>query len=327
MEIPKTLENVIEEEIKNIKISELKEEAKKLSYRYMNEKRTGESFITNELQAITYSIIRMPATYGAVTTALKNCLELTEVKIETLLDVGAGTGAATWATSNLINLEHITCIERELNMQKVGNKLMESNELLRHATWISKDIVKEEIAEKADLVIASYMTNEFKEEERIKVIKKLISATNKILLIIEPGTPEGHQIIKSIKEYCIENNLYVIAPCVSQEECKLDINNWCHSTCRIQRTKIHKLLKDGDVPYEDEKFSYIAISKQKIDTPNSRILRHPIIKSGFVNLDLCTKDGIKSVTISKKDGDLYKQAKKKNCGDSLDYICCKNKVL
>lgn len=319
MEIPKTLESAIEEEITNIKISELKEEAKQLSYRYMNKTRTGESFITSELQAITYSIIRMPATYGAVTTALKNCLELIDINIETLLDVGAGTGSATWATSNLINLKNVTCIERESYMQRLGSKLMDSNELLKDVTWISKDILKNPILEKADLVIASYMTNELLDEERINVLNQLINATNGVLLIIEPGTPEGHKIIKNIKKYCVENNLYVIAPCVSQEECKLDNNNWCHSTCRIQRTKIHKILKDGDAPYEDEKFSYIAVSKQKIKNQNSRILRHPIIKSGFVNLELCTKDGIKNVTISKKDGDLYKQAKKKNCGDSLPY--------
>lgn len=319
MEIPKTLESAIEEEITNIKISELKEEAKQLSYRYMNKTRTGESFITSELQAITYSIIRMPATYGAVTTALKNCLELIDINIETLLDVGAGTGSATWATSNLINLKNVTCIERESYMQRLGSKLMDSNELLKDVTWISKDILKNPILEKADLVIASYMTNELLDEERINVLNQLINATNGVLLIIEPGTPEGHKIIKNIKKYCVENNLYVIAPCVSQEECKLDNNNWCHSTCRIQRTKIHKILKDGDAPYEDEKFSYIAVSKQKIKNQNSRILRHPIIRSGFVNLELCTKDGIKNVTISKKDGDLYKQAKKKNCGDILPY--------
>lgn len=320
MQIPQELEKAIEKELQNTKISELKEEAKILSYRYMNEKRTGESFITKEIQAIVYSIIRMPATYGAVATALKQILELTDTTLETILDVGAGTGAGTWATRDLINSKNITCIEREEVMQNVGMKLMSNDELLKNAIWINKDIVKEDISEKADLIIASYMTNELKKEERLKVICKLINATNKILLIVEPGTPEGHQIIKDIKKYCIKNNLYVIAPCVSQEECKLAENDWCHSICRIQRTKMHKLLKDGEAPYEDEKFSYIAISKGKIDTPSSRILRHPIIKSGFINLSLCTKDGIKNITVSKKNGTLYKQAKKKNCGDSLEYL-------
>lgn len=321
MEIPKILENKIETEIKKITVSELKEEAKKLSYRYMNEERTGDSFIKNEIQAIAYSVIRMPATYAAITTALKHILELTDTTIETILDVGAGTGAGAWAVRDLINFKKIICIEKDANMQKIGMKLMSDDNILRKTIWTNVDIVKEDIIENADLVIASYMTNEFKTEDRLKVIDKLIKATNKILLIIEPGTPEGYQIIKRIKQYCIQHNLYILAPCVSQEECKLPENDWCHSTCRIQRTKIHKILKDGNVPYEDEKFSYIAISKEKVDIRTdinlSRILRHPIIKSGFINMNLCTKEGIKNITISRKDSDLYKQAKKKKCGDNF----------
>lgn len=317
MKISKILENALEDEISSIKISELKEAAQQLSYKYMNEKRTGESFVTKEIQAIAYSIIRMPATYGAVSTALKHVLHLTDFKLESLLDVGAGTGAATWAINDLIALKDIICIEREQSMQKIGQKLMCNDETLKKANWIDRDIVKSEITEKADLVVASYMTNEFKNEERLNVIEKLVNATNKILLILEPGTPDGHKIIKDIKKYCAENNLYVIAPCVSQGQCKLSESDWCHATCRVQRTKIHKILKDGDAPYEDEKFSYIAISKEKIETPEARILRHPIIKSGFVNMDVCTKEGIKNITISKKHKEKYKQAKKKNCGDYL----------
>ena len=33
----------------------------------------------------------------------------------------------------------------------------------------------------------------------------------------------------------------------------------------MQRSKIHKLFKDGQLSYEDEKFSYIAVSKLKHD--------------------------------------------------------------
>ena len=120
MEISQILQNSLEEKIKNIKISELKETAQKLSYKYMNQKRTGETFITKDIDAIAYSIIRMPATYGAVSTALEHILDITEIQVETLLDIGAGTGAATWAAENLLELKQITCIEREKAMQNIG---------------------------------------------------------------------------------------------------------------------------------------------------------------------------------------------------------------
>ena len=84
----------------------------------------------------------------------------------------------------------------------------------------------------------------------------------------------------------------------------------------MARTKIHKILKDGDSPYEDEKFAYIAISKFKTRKEDSVILRHPKIENGRITLKLCTPSGnIEEKTITKKDKELFKKTKKLNCGD------------
>ena len=48
MRIPILLENAIEKEIKGIKTNELKEIAKKLSDRYMNELRNGQTLLSQE---------------------------------------------------------------------------------------------------------------------------------------------------------------------------------------------------------------------------------------------------------------------------------------
>ena len=39
----------------------------------------------------------MPATYGAVSKAIEKTFELNKYDIEDVLDIGAGTGTATWA--------------------------------------------------------------------------------------------------------------------------------------------------------------------------------------------------------------------------------------
>lgn len=57
----------------------------------------------------------------------------------------------------------------------------------------------------------------------------------------------------------------------------------------MERTKAHKVLKNADLPYEDEKFSYIAISKEKCDNSGTRILRHPMIEKGKIALKVCHK--------------------------------------
>ena len=81
---------------------------------------------------------------------------------------------------------------------------------------------------------------------------------------------------------------------------------------------MQKKLKDGVSSFEDEKFSYIAFSKDKTSKVVNRVLRHPIINKGYAEFKICTADGIKNVRLSKKDGEIYKLARKKNAGDSLE---------
>ena len=50
---------------------------------------------------------------------------------------------------------------------------------------------------------------------------------------------------------------------------------------------------------------------------DNRILRHPIINKGYTEFKICNKDGIKTIKISKKDGALYKESRKKSTGDSI----------
>ena len=104
MKIPELLENAIEEKLNHVKLTELKQYASKLSEKYMYQERTGDTLLNTEIEALAYSIMRMPATYGAVYTALKNTLERIDSNIQSVLDIGAGTGAATWAIYDLLEL-------------------------------------------------------------------------------------------------------------------------------------------------------------------------------------------------------------------------------
>lgn len=318
MKIPDELNYRIEYLINGVEIKELKLAAQKLSSRYMNEERMGQSLLSKDIEALAYSIMRMPATFGAVYTSLKNTLNLLDnLNVSTVLDIGAGTGAAEWAINSLMNISEFLCLEREESMRKIGKSLMENNSEFEKVKWIDEDIKNIEEIPDADLIILSYMINELKKEERIKIIDKLFNAKFKILLIIEPGTPEGFNNIKEIQKLAINNKLYIVAPCTSQNECKLPEEDWCHTTVRVERTKIHKILKNADVPYEDEKFSYIVISKENLGTEKSRILRHPKIEAGKITLKLCTNGEIEEKVITKKDKEKFKIAKKKNCGDAI----------
>lgn len=318
MELPVELKEELEKEIQSANIKELKQCAQKVSERYREEGKikTRNKLINSKEEALSYAISRMPATYGAINTVLENIMKMTKISIKNVLDIGAGTGAVEWAILDLMQVEDITCIENEKYMMQIGKRLMQNNETLKNAKWMKLNIVQEQIEQEADLVIASYVLNEIEERTKEQILKKLWKATNKILVIIEPGTPEGYKEINSIRKYFIENKANIIAPCQHNEECGIGQDDWCAFSCRIARSKAHKILKDGETPYEDEKFSYIAISKFETDKLDGVVLRHPKIESGKITIKVCKSNGeIEEKIITKKEKETFKKAKKLKVGD------------
>ncbi len=294
------------------------EKAKEISKKYRANDNDGKRLVTKSNEAIAYALSRMPATYESVTKCMQYIFEKNEFNINTVLDVGAGTGAATWAIYNFLQNKKFLCLEREPEMINIGKKLMDDSELSKNTIWKPFDIIENNIDGKFDLVIVSYMINELPKDKIDIAIEKLWNATNEVLIVLEPGTPKGFSNIIKIRNILLESKGNIIAPCTHQNKCQIQDSDWCQFTCRVQRSKVHKKLKDGSCPYEDEKFSYIAVSKKKCVKSNNRILRHPTINKGFSEFKVCNVDGIKNIRLSKKDGSLYKEAKKKSSGDSLD---------
>src|SRR6185503_21172877 len=60
----------------------------------------GSGTIKSDADALAYALARMPATYAAVAASLNALTEIApDLAPETLLDVGAGPGTATWAAA------------------------------------------------------------------------------------------------------------------------------------------------------------------------------------------------------------------------------------
>lgn len=317
MDIPNELKEAIEKELIGIKHENVIEESQKISKKYRENDGKGKKLVTKKLEAIAYSISRMPATYCAVHSALNSSLKNYNEKIETVLDVGAGTGAATWAVVDLINSKQVTCLEREKEMRNIGSELMDGLSSFEMVKWKEFDLTRDEIVEKADLVVSSYVINELTEEDRKSAIIKMWNATNQILIIIEPGTPEGFKHILKAREMLINKGANIIAPCAHQNECGIAKDDWCSFYVRVARSGIQRQAKKGELGYEDEKFSYIAFSRMPIEISNSRILRHPQINSGYVKVKLCTENGIEEKVYSKKDGEVYKKIRKMDAGETI----------
>lgn len=303
----------------DIPIEKLMEVSKEMTDNYHSAHKTSKRLISNELQALVYAAVRMPATYAAVKSALEHATMYNDITIDTIIDVGSGTGAASLAAEEVFNSEHICLMERESYMRECGSRIFESidDDILKAAQWYDEDILNDNADRHADLVMSSYMINEIKLQDRENVFDRLWNMADKMLLIVEPGTKEGFEVISHAREYFLAGGLHIAAPCTHENKCGLDKDDWCHFSVRVARSRIHKLIKEADVPYEDEKFSYIAIVKDDVTSDGMRILRHPDIRKGNIGLRVCDSQGIRNTIITKKDGELFKKARKSSAGDLI----------
>ncbi len=304
MEFPSEIREKIERLIQDEDIRRLSRAAERLSENYRREENISASA---KDEILAYSAVRMPATFGAVSRALELSLESFDGGITSILDAGAGTGAAATAAEMLTDCHDIICLERDKNMLELGKMFAEN------ACWLERDITNG-IPERADLVICSYCLNELPERSRKNVTAYLADSAEKLLLIVEPGTPKSFGLMKQTRRQLIELGLKIQAPCPTDGECPLPGDDWCHFTARIARSRLHKQLKGADVPYEDEKFCFLAASKGSQENRSARIIRRPVIEPGKITLKLCTKQGITAEMITRKDP-RFKAARKAQNGD------------
>jgi ribosomal protein RSM22 (predicted rRNA methylase) len=105
----------------------------------------------------------------------------------------------------------------------------------------------------------------------------------------------------------------VAAPCPHQLACPLDVpGDWCHFAARLQRSAVQRQVKDSELSYEDEKFSFVAAARGLAVHPvHARIVRRPQQRRHLVSLGLCGPDGAaRQRLVGKSEGPDYRAARK-----------------
>jgi ribosomal protein RSM22 (predicted rRNA methylase) len=149
-------------------------------------------------------------------------------------------------------------------------------------------------------------------------LERLWRLTADTLVIVEPGTPAGWQRILAARHQLIEAGGHVIAPCPHANACPLQPPDWCHFARRVARSRLHRQAKSADVPWEDEKFIYVAVSRKPATAGGARVIGRPRKASGRVTLKLCRTDGSAGDQLfSRRDGEMFKHASRSDWGSSL----------
>ena len=100
MEFPAEIRSEIERLLAEENTNQLAAAAEDISRRYRSNDGSGKRLASGKRDILAYAAVRMPATFGAVGRALElslECLPEERRMFGTVLDIGAGTGAASHA--------------------------------------------------------------------------------------------------------------------------------------------------------------------------------------------------------------------------------------
>lgn len=318
MQLPIQLKQAIEQEAAKIGLANLIKASAALSDNYRFRQSDDDKFIFTDAHRVAYLATRMPATFAAISKVLQKIKNLIpDLQMTSLLDLGAGPGTAAWAAiSNFPELQKITLLERDPHLIRIGQSLAEKSEIeiLQQAQWITQNLITTNSFSSREMIICSYSLGEMPVKAARAIVAKAFSAAEKILIVIEPGTMKGFNLIRELRDELIKSGGHVIAPCPHQLGCPMLPNDWCHFGARVERSALHRKLKSGELNYEDEKFSYLAIAKEPVKSASARILRRPQINPGMVELRLCTASGLQNISIGKSDKENFKRARKSDWG-------------
>jgi ribosomal protein RSM22 (predicted rRNA methylase) len=275
--------------------------------------------ITSTADALAYALARMPATYAAVTASLNALYELRpDFAPKNLLDVGAGPGTASWAAAEVFaSLQDFTLLDANAALRALALDLCRDSARLKKMTYHRGEArAALADAEPADLVVASYLIGEIGEAERSVLAELLWNKTRDTLLIVEPGTPSGYARIITLRQQLISSGAHVAAPCPHDGTCPLAAPDWCHFTQRLPRLRAHMQIKQAELPFEDEKFSYVALTRRPVERHFARVLAQPVVSKVEVSVKLCTADGLSLAKVPHRDKTAYARARRWRWGDA-----------
>ncbi len=311
MTLPPALAAALDQMLEGVSRKDLAARADKISAGY----RKGETShgIASQADAAAYAVARMPATYAACAAVLARLGDvMPDFVPQSLLDVGAGTGAASWAARALWPGIAVTMLDRNPALRALARSLADAG--LPDAEILAGDLGGEKPP--AEMVIASYVLAELAQDQAGVAATDLWQSATMALVLVEPGTPQGFARIRAARAALIEAGAHVAAPCTHDKACPMVGEDWCHFSQRLPRSRDHMRLKGGHVPFEDERYSYVVATRNKI-AHGARILAPPLESKPGLTFKLCDENGLRAQFVAARDKDAYRRVRKRGWGDLI----------
>jgi len=310
VQLPDGVARIVDERASAISLPALAQAAAELSEAYRGGRAAR---VTPAERLAAYLVTRMPATYAAAYAVLGEVQrQLAGRPIGSILDLGAGTGAAALAARHWFPEARLSLIEREAALAETARLWLPEAEI------VTQDFTRRDPLPPHDLVLAAYALGECQPPASANpMAARIWSAARVALVVIEPGTPRRFASIRKIRADLLAAGAHMLAPCPAETACPMQDPDWCHFAARIERTSLHRKLKGGALGYEDEKYSYIALAREPVELPPARILRHPQHRPGLIAIETCRPEGLRTVRVTKRDRDRFRQARHAKVGQSI----------
>lgn len=300
---------------------ELSARATRLSEGFRS-RQSSRELLRDDLDALAYALTRLPATYAANATVLRKIFEESpNFRPSSLVDAGCGLASASFAALEVWpDIRDVALLDRSPEFLALARRLIETSAhvALTKANIITADLLTFPRAHApADLVVASYALTEIADNALPVALDALWERAGRALVLIEPGTPRDYSRLMTLRERLIRAGGRIALPCPHDRPCPLTSPDWCHFATRLSRSRDHKLLKGADLPFEDEKFSYLVAFRNEEPARRARITAPPRNIKWGVELRLCAPQGMEQTTIAKRDKAFFQSVRKSVWGDSI----------
>lgn len=279
----------------------------------------------NESSIIAYGLYIFPQTYLKLSYALIEILNKgiinSDKKILNIIDLGAGTGAGLFSAVNVLSNKGISiravAIEKsETSVKYLKNLYLNLKENLPAFQLVieQNDFIKglqKFKNEEWDIIIMNYSLGEafygFERSKVIRFITKLMSRLSEdgVLVILEPALRETAELLEELRDYLVQENYNIYAPCPHNKPCPLlkERKFWCHEVRRWSPPSyLFKIDRRFYYTLSVLRFSFISAGKKFVGRkPLSRLISPFSKMKGKYIFTLCGYDGVKHrVEILKK---------------------------
>ena len=320
-----SLRACIDEALAGTSAKQLAPTVERLIATYRSGDSTTAPILSTAADALAYAAYRMPATY-AVAHAVLSATQAASPKLrpQRLIDFGAGTGAFGWAATEIWpTLTELHELEQAEHAVALGKSLAVASHRapLQTARWIPWRLDDGDLSLAADVASAGYVLGELSATQQARLVDTMAHVAP-LVVLIEPGTPAGFSRIIAARDALMRSGHTVVAPCPHELACPmLAKRDWCHFAARLDRSRLHRDVKGGEMSYEDEKFSYV-VARRTVEAGDgnvrdARIVRHPRQRKSLVSLQLCTPAGTAvEQLVAKSAGLAYRFAREARWGST-----------